>query len=327
MFTIYGGKTEFNQWEKDHRVVNPNMSDCEQVAFRMSNGRTGVSRAYEHEGQMVADVPNHLLKYSGNMMVELGQGKNLRIEETTYFPVTKTEKPEEYEETENRNLKKKYIETVKQDLTEAEKEQARENLGINGTGGGATSWDDLEGKPFGDETPEPITFDGNIDGKDTCQLEMRGYVYVYAKISDKLYTAEELSPATYTVFTDYGGTTAELEKALSFNSDITNLVFDNNAALFCFHEVKEFDLGGITITPPSTGLYSIATQTSVSTNEQIINYVSKITFPEQVKLLDEKYLPESVDGVVIRSSTADSTKKFKLTIDDSGTISATEVTE
>lgn len=45
-----------------------------------------------------------------------------------------------------------------------------------------------------------------------------------------------------------------------------------------------------------------------------------------VKKLNEKRLPESVDGVIIRSSTADSTKKFKLTVDDSGTITATEVT-
>ena len=33
-----------------------------------------------------------------------------------------------------------------------------------------------------------------------------------------------------------------------------------------------------------------------------------------------------VDDIIISSSTADSTKKFKITVDDSGTISATEVT-
>jgi len=43
--------------------------------------------------------------------------------------------------------------------------------------------------------------------------------------------------------------------------------------------------------------------------------------------LPEEFLPESVDGVVIRSSTAGSTKKFKLTVDDSGTLTATEVTQ
>lgn len=46
--------------------------------------------------------------------------------------------------------------------------------------------------------------------------------------------------------------------------------------------------------------------------------------PEYHKL-DEGLLPESVDGIVVRSSTADSTKKFKITVDDSGTITATEV--
>ena len=41
--------------------------------------------------------------------------------------------------------------------------------------------------------------------------------------------------------------------------------------------------------------------------------------------MPEEYLPESVSGVTIRSSTEGSTKKFKLTVDDSGTITATEV--
>ena len=38
-------------------------------------------------------------------------------------------------------------------------------------------------------------------------------------------------------------------------------------------------------------------------------------------------IPESVTELYLKSSTADSTKKFKITVDDSGTLSATEVTE
>lgn len=49
------------------------------------------------------------------------------------------------------------------------------------------------------------------------------------------------------------------------------------------------------------------------------------TFEKVYHKLPEEYLPESVDGVVIRSSTAGSTKKFRLTVDDSGIITATEV--
>lgn len=58
-------------------------------------------------------------------------------------------------------------------------------------------------------------------------------------------------------------------------------------------------------------------------------YTRKDTEP--FKLIKETITPMSadfmpvVDGVIISSSTADSTKKFKITVDDSGTISATEV--
>lgn len=136
MFTIYGGKTEFSQWDLNQRVVNPDMCDCEQVIFTMSNGRVGISRAYEYEGQMVADVPNHLLQYSGNVMVDLGQGADQRIEEKTFFTVVECGKPEGYVCTPNRNLAKKYLETVTQELTEAEKAQVRKNIGA-GEGGGS----------------------------------------------------------------------------------------------------------------------------------------------------------------------------------------------
>ena len=46
---------------------------------------------------------------------------------------------------------------------------------------------------------------------------------------------------------------------------------------------------------------------------------------ETIKTLDAKYIPE-MGSITLLSSTADSTKKFKITVDDSGTIKATEVT-
>lgn len=65
------------------------------------------------------------------------------------------------------------------------------------------------------------------------------------------------------------------------------------------------DLGGIYCTVP--GEHTLA------------------VFGERVNKLPEEYLPESADSVILRSSTADSTKRFKLTVDDSGTLTATEV--
>ena len=46
---------------------------------------------------------------------------------------------------------------------------------------------------------------------------------------------------------------------------------------------------------------------------------------ETITPMSADFMPV-VDGVIISSSTADSTKKFRVTVDDSGTIKATEVT-
>ena len=47
---------------------------------------------------------------------------------------------------------------------------------------------------------------------------------------------------------------------------------------------------------------------------------------ETIKTIDPKYIPSELNEIVLPSSTSGSSKKFKITVDDSGTISATEVT-
>ena len=60
---------------------------------------------------------------------------------------------------------------------------------------------------------------------------------------------------------------------------------------------------------------------------KLYNFLYKIT--ENLKTLDPILIPSEIqrvgDDVIINSSTPDSTKKFKITVDDTGTISATEV--
>jgi len=71
----------------------------------------------------------------------------------------------------------------------------------------------------------------------------------------------------------------------------------------------------------STGDYGgVYTQT----NEQhtMIIYI----IAEEIITMPEEFMPESVEGVVVRSSTEGSTKLFKITVDDTGAIKATEVT-
>ena len=72
----------------------------------------------------------------------------------------------------------------------------------------------------------------------------------------------------------------------------------------------------------------LITSSSGSPNSYTITV--NFTIVSEVKQLPEEYIPNTIqrvgDDVIISSSTADSTKKFKITVDDSGTISATEVT-
>ena len=45
-----------------------------------------------------------------------------------------------------------------------------------------------------------------------------------------------------------------------------------------------------------------------------------------IKTIDPKYIPSELNEVILPSSTSGSSKRFKITVDDTGTISATEVT-
>lgn len=57
--------------------------------------------------------------------------------------------------------------------------------------------------------------------------------------------------------------------------------------------------------------------------------ITSVRTPGVIKCLDEKYVPDTIqrvgEDIVLNSSTSGSTKKFKITVDDSGAISATEV--
>ena len=47
---------------------------------------------------------------------------------------------------------------------------------------------------------------------------------------------------------------------------------------------------------------------------------------ETIKTIDSKYIPSELNEIVLPSSTSGSSKKFKITVNDNGAISATEVT-
>ena len=54
--------------------------------------------------------------------------------------------------------------------------------------------------------------------------------------------------------------------------------------------------------------------------------ISVKAIEEVVTPMAEEFLPSEVNELIMNSSTPDSTKKFRITVDDSGTLKATEVT-
>lgn len=147
MFTIYGGKTEFEQWGLDHLVTCSCLKKGDPVVFH-GFGKNYETRAFEKDGRIYADVPNQILQESGRIRVDLGWGRDCHLDCRTYFNVVAREKPSDYEF--HTNIKYK---------------EAENSGGFTGS----VKWEDIENKPFydsGGAAPLDIRWDGSTDGKE-----------------------------------------------------------------------------------------------------------------------------------------------------------------
>lgn len=93
------------------------------------------------------------------------------------------------------------------------------------------------------------------------------------------------------------------------------------------------NIGGYNIPIPESGIYFTHTG-----NDEFSTFVSSFSYIT-VRPFDDKCIPDTIvrkaeldsriteKEVILASSTTDSTKKFKITVNDSGAISATEITE
>ena len=92
----------------------------------------------------------------------------------------------------------------------------------------------------------------------------------------------------------------------------------------------EVSINGITVVFPKKGVYFNSTSdfylsaiASAESDTPEITWDGNVEF---TKTIDPKYIPSELNEVILPSSTSGSSKKFKITVDDSGAISATEVT-
>ena len=152
-----------------------------------------------------------------------------------------------------------------------------------------------------------VEWDGNIDGKISA---IGASLY---KFSDMVLSYEEFLSAQYVVYV--GG---EQHSEMVSEADPKQYQDTDAISEFAFYSTSFFvvsednaEVEGIIF--PTKGLYT-------RRNTKPFKLIKETITP-----MSADFMPV-VDGVIISSSTADSTKKFKITVDDSGTIKATEVT-
>lgn len=168
----------------------------------------------------------------------------------------------------------------------------------------STSWNDLKDKPFGETTVkgDTLTWDGNTEGL-VNQLD-RWY-----KVSDSIVSMDYLANGCTFVI---GGDTENIPVDLIMEL-VSGIITAHGFVWFVAEQGVGVDLGeGIIFT--ESGVYFTA---------EDADYVSSLTIPgyngfetTTIKPLAEQYMP---------ILTSPSGKKFKLSVDDSGVLSATEV--
>lgn len=157
---------------------------------------------------------------------------------------------------------------------------------IDNGGGGASSWNDLKDKPFG-ESPtggDTLTWDGNTEGLDNIQ----GMLF---KISDSVVTPNDLANGFKITMSDGSEIEATYDELVNQNGiSEDGLIF---ASYFVVIPYNNYDLSmiGMNGVTAQKGVYFMAHPNAGTTNKlQIPGYTG---FP-RVKKLDEKYLPDGI---------------------------------
>ena len=95
----------------------------------------------------------------------------------------------------------------------------------------------------------------------------------------------------------------------------------------CFIATDNVESGGFVF--PKKGVYFLSENGDYVTGiASVDSDTPEITWDGYIggfKKLDKKYIPSELNEVILPSSTSGSSKKFKITVDDSGAITATEV--
>ena len=168
------------------------------------------------------------------------------------------------------NVDQNAVRYTKQTLTEEQKSQARENIGV--------SWENLTDKPFGEEGNQTvIEWDGNTEGRDSVVLGSGTMV----KVSDMTPDTTELTGAILRM--SMNGEENEMPISDVQTGDGCYLA----EGVVLVVQRTDITFGEYSAVAPSTGVYMMSAGAALS-----LTYGSST-----IKTLDEKFIPNTIARV------------------------------
>ena len=178
-----------------------------------------------------------------------------------------------------------------------------------------------------------VKWEDRLAYDDSKLVAEASYGMKYVKVADEIPSWASVD-APMKVWVSDG--TDEVKNPEKDYTDLGNGSFQAMFLVFCiatdnFEVNLEVNDSGFAVTFPEKGVYfvDVPAQYYVSGIASADSDTPEITWDgniETIKTIDPKYIPSELNEIVLPSSTSGSSKKFKITVDDSGTISATEVT-
>ena len=172
--------------------------------------------------------------------------------------------------------------------------------------------------------------DGNVKWEDRLAYDdskvavpIRSGNGQYVKVADEIPSWASIDAPIKYWFSNGTNDTAITEDYFDFGNG-SFMVGD----FVCIIATDNFEFSGLVF--PEKGVYFVSTGvTYVAGVASADSDTPEITWDGNIgtlKTIDPKYIPSELNEVILPSSTSGSSKRFKITVDDTGTISATEVT-
>ena len=190
-------------------------------------------------------------------------------------------------------------------------------LGVNGgepykslvtDGEGNAKWEDR----LAYEEVKKYSLPYDTNGLESAQIGPN----LYYKVSDDLPDPNDVIQGA--IYSGPGGIYFYGKVSDGYQKNETCL-YDTNIGLFIICYQTSITFLNKTYSVPSTGIYFVKDANTMGDGDMYLQI-------QHVNTIDKKFIPSELNEMILPSSTPSSSKKFKITVDDSGTIKATEAT-